>query len=315
MRRAATTLTGLFETQTRRRPDAEAVAFDEQSLSYEELNQRSNRLAHRLIGMGIGPEDLVGIRLARSAELIVAVLGILKAGAAYLPMDPNYPKARTQEMLNDARPAAVLTAEWFAGDGDGPVTNPTDADRVRPLSLHNPAYVIFTSGSTGRPKGVVVTHAGIANLALAQAERLGVTAESRVALFASLNFDASLSEIAMTMVSGATLVVLGEEQRGGDALRHAIVAQAVTHATLPPAVLPTLEPNATLPLQGLIVAGEACSAELAAAWSPHRRMINAYGPTETTVCATMSGPLSGGQTPSIGGPLWNTRVYVASFGK
>src|SRR6185312_6558765 len=174
--------------------------------------------------------------------------------------------------------------------------------------------LIYTSGSTGRPKGVVVTHSGIANLAVDQARRFGVTASSRVALFASISFDASLSELAMTFVSGAALVILGEEERAGDALRQAIVSRRITHATIPPVVLATLGNGDDLPLLNLIVAGEACSADLAAAWSRNRTMINAYGPTETTVCASMSAPLAGGAAPDIGSPLANTRVYVLGPG-
>src|SRR6185503_1816189 len=212
------TLAGLFELHAARNPNAEAVVFGGERLSCAELNARSNRLAHRLIGQGIGAEDIVGILLPRSSEMIVALLGVLKSGAAYLPLDPSYPEARIEQMLADARPAAVITPDWFTG------SNESDANPRRAIHPLQPAYLIYTSGSTGRPKGVVVTHSGIANLAVDQARRFGVTAASRVALFASISFDASLSELAMTVVSGAALVILGEEERAGDALRQAIVS-------------------------------------------------------------------------------------------
>ncbi|MBV8286313.1 MAG: AMP-binding protein, partial [Hyphomicrobiales bacterium] len=326
---AEATLPALFEAQAARTPEAAAVVFGQESLSYGELNARANRLARCLIGRGVGPEALVGLALERSAELVVALLGVLKAGGAYLPLDPDYPPARLAHMLADAAPALVLSAESVRArlprslpilslDGpelraalaQGPDHNPTDPERTGPLLPAHPAYVIYTSGSTGIPKGVVVSHAGIPALAGAQVERLGLTARSRVLQFASLNFDASFSEVAMALTSGAALVLAPEEARSGLALRELLVAQGVTHATLPPAVLASLEEGNGLALEGLIVAGEACPGDLAARWSVGRRMVNAYGPTETTVCATMSGPLSGTEAPPIGAPIWNARAYV-----
>src|SRR5262249_17405025 len=161
---------------------------------------------------------------------------------------------------------------------------------------------IYTSGSTGQPKGVVVTHAGIHALASTQVERFGVTSTSRVLQFSSLNFDASAWEVIMALATGAALVLLDEESRGGLALRNVIAASGVTHATLPPAALATLG-ETDLPLECLVVAGEACSGETVGRWSEGRRMFNAYGPTETTVCATISSALSGSEAPPIGSPI------------
>ena len=323
------TLPALLEAQVERSPEAIALVFEESTLSYAELNAQANRLAHLLIGRGVGPENLIALALPRSTEMIIALLGILKAGAAYLPLDPEYPAERLSYMLRDAQPACVLTSARIAErlrlpegvaqllldhpDSAGalalsPETNPSDAERTQPLSPHNPAYVIYTSGSTGQPKGVVVTHSGIPSLATAQIEHFGVTAQARVLQFASLSFDASLAEIAMALGSGATLVLATSEERSYDALAELIRSRGVTHATLPPAVLANLPED--LPLEALIVAGEACSADLVARWSQGREVINAYGPTETTVCATMSPPLSGQIVPSIGRPIWNTQVYV-----
>ena len=168
--------------------------------------------------------------------------------------------------------------------------------------------MIYTSGSTGTPKGVVVTHAGISALAASHVEHLGVTAQSRILQFASLNFDASLWEIVMALTSGAALVLSPPESLSGAALRTVLAEAHITHATLPPAVLATL-PSGELPLECLIVAGETCPPALIEQWSNGRRMINAYGPTETTVCATMSAPLSSGPAP-IGGPIAGMRIYV-----
>ena len=252
---APTTLPSLFEAQVARTPDAVALVHGDARLTYGELNWRANRLAHVLIRRGIGPEQLVGLCVERTPEMIVGLLAILKAGAAYLPLDLAYPAARLALMLDDARPGLILAsaetaprlpagygylvieADGDTADGD---TNPTDAQRLSALAVGHPAYVIYTSGSTGRPKGVVVTHAGVAALAAAQVERLGVTAASRVLQFASLNFDASLWEVVMALTSGAALVLARPEALSGPPLRALLAGQRVTHATLPPAVLATL---------------------------------------------------------------------------
>ena len=317
------TLPSLFEAQVARTPDAVALAHEDVQLGYFELNRRANRLAHVLIRRGVGPEQLVGLCVGRTPEMIVGLLAILKAGAAYLPLDLTYPAARLALMLDDARPGLILTdaetaprlpagipylvieADGDTADGD---TNPTDAQRRGALVIGHPAYVIYTSGSTGRPKGVVVTHAGVAALTAAQVGRLGVTAASRVLQFASLNFDASLWEMVMALTSGAALVLTPPEALSGPPLRALLAGQRVTHATLPPAVLATLG-EADLPLGCLVVAGEACPAPLVAKWSAERLMANAYGPTESTVCATISVRLDGGPAP-IGAPIPGTRVYV-----
>ena len=324
------TLPQLFEAQVARTPEATALVFGEESLTYQELNTRANALAHHLIGLGVGPESLVGIALERSMAMVVALLGVLKAGGAYLPLDPDYPQARLAYMLKDAAPALVLsngalcqrlpqTIDVLSLDmpkiqaalDQSQAHNPTDTERTARLLSRHPAYVIYTSGSTGTPKGVVVTHIGVPSLVAAQVESLNLTGDSRILQFASLNFDASLSELIMALSTGAALVLLCQKERSGPALREELIARRTTHATLPPAVLATLEGGNDLSLRGLIVAGEVCSGELIARWSPGRRMINAYGPTETTVCATMTGSLSSSQVPAlIGSPIWNTRVYV-----
>ena len=329
---AERTLPALFEAQVARAPEALAVIFGQESLSYGELNARANRLAHHLIGLGVGPESLVGIALERSTEMIVALLGTLKAGAAYLPLDPDYPQARLAHMLTDAAPALVLSSSALRTRLPGTVEvlsldtaktkalieeaaphNPTDAERTQPLNALNPAYVIYTSGSTGTPKGVVVTHSGIPSLVATQIEHFAVTSEARVLQFASLSFDAALWEVAMGLLSGAALVLPGAGERGGEPLAALIQSRGVTHATLPPVLLAGL--TGKLPsLQSLVVAGETSSPDLVGRWSEGRRMVNAYGPTETTVCATISAPLSGAVAPPIGRPIWNTQAYVLDVG-
>jgi amino acid adenylation domain-containing protein/non-ribosomal peptide synthase protein (TIGR01720 family) len=323
------TLVSLFEEQAARTPDAVSVVWRGQSLSYAELNESANRLAHYLIGLGVGPEVLVGIHVARSTAMIVSVLAVLKSGGAYMPLDPRYPAARLAFMLSDAAPRCVLTESSLAAalpDGIGSlpldrsdlrealarssVGNPRDDERTGPLLLQHPAYIIYTSGSTGTPKGVVVPHAGLPALASAQIRQFAVSARSRVLQFASLGFDAAVSEIAMALLSGAALVVAAEDERSGDRLIQLLRVEGVTHATLSPSVLATLSPDGELPLETLVVAGEACPADLAARWSRARRMINAYGPTETTVCAAMSAPLVAGGAPPIGRAIAGARVLL-----
>jgi len=314
----------LFEDQAARDPGAPALIAGDDCLSYGALNRRANRLAHHLLSLGLGADDIVAVLMERSAGMIVAFLAAWKAGLAYLPLDPGHPPARLQQMIDDARPRCLLTTETFAArlpDGvpilavDTPETlraiaaAPARDPRV-PLSPQSAAYVIYTSGSTGTPKGVVVPHAGIANLAVAQARRLGIGPRSRVLQFASVGFDASVSEIVMTFASGAALIVAREEERLGAPLSELLVRRQVTHATFPPILLPAIDDADRLPLEAVIVAGEACPGDLVAEWSPRLRMINAYGPTEVTVCATMSAPLAGSAAPSIGTPLPGTRVYV-----
>ncbi|MFH8348636.1 amino acid adenylation domain-containing protein [Streptomyces sp. NPDC018045] len=302
------TLPELFAEQVARTPDATALVFEDVTLSYGELNARANRLAHRLTAQGVRPETPVAVVLPRSVELAVALLAVLKAGGAYVPVDPDYPAERRAFVLADTAPVLVLDAEAMRQDLSAyPDTDPTTG--LRPA---HPAYVIHTSGSTGTPKGVVVPHTGLAALAASQAERFAVTAESRVLQFASAAFDASVSEMCVTWLSGAALVMApGERLLPGAGLEELLAGQRVTHATLPPSVLAALPPRAALPgVVSLVVAGEACPADLVERWSAGRRMVNAYGPTEATVCASVGAPLSGRVVPSLGAPIGDVRMFV-----
>ncbi|MGH3686838.1 MAG: condensation domain-containing protein, partial [Pseudonocardiaceae bacterium] len=206
----------LFEAQVQATPRAVAVVCGTVALSYAQLNARANRLAHQLIRLGVGPEQIVALALPRSPELVVSILAVLKAGAGYLPLDLDYPAVRIAFMLQDAQPALLLTSTQTDGSfpdtdliarlviddpdttdmvGGCAETDPTDADRTGPLLSQHPAYVIYTSGSTGQPKGVLVCHVGVPNLAAAQIEHFEVGAHSRVLQFASPSFDASVSEL------------------------------------------------------------------------------------------------------------------------
>ncbi|MEV0041783.1 amino acid adenylation domain-containing protein, partial [Streptomyces sp. NPDC050804] len=283
-------------------PDAIALVCGEVELTYRQLDARANRFARALIAGGVGPEQVVAVSLPRSVEWVVAVLGVLKAGAAYLPVDPAYPRSRIAFMLDDACPAVVVDDAAMVVEGDWPDTDPEVA-----LDVRHPAYVIYTSGSTGRPKGVVVSHSGVSGLVAAQVDRLAVAPGSRVLQFASPSFDASFWDLCSALLTGASLVLAPAE-----APLEALTDRrfAVTHVTLPPSALAALD-GAELTATTLVVAGEACPPELVERWAPGRRMINAYGPTETTVCATMSDPLSPGPgVPPIGRSVAGFRTYV-----
>ncbi|MER7466551.1 amino acid adenylation domain-containing protein, partial [Streptomyces sp. NPDC097981] len=296
-------LPALLRAVAEERPEAVALVCGDRELTYGRLDAWANRLAHALIAQGVGPERVVGVALPRSVESVVAVLAVLKAGAAYLPVDPGYPAARIAFMLEDARPTVVIDDPSMVAEvGDRPDTDPAVVVDVR-----HPAYVIYTSGSTGRPKGVVVSHAGVPALVTAQRERLGIAAGSRVLQLGSLSFDISVSEIFPTLLAGATLVLAPATE---PVAALADPGLALTHALVPPSVLAALAPqDVTVPT--LMVGGEACTPELVARWAPGRRMFNGYGPTETTVCATMSEPLSPGSgVPPIGRAIAGFRVYV-----
>ncbi|WLI79036.1 amino acid adenylation domain-containing protein [Kosakonia sp. H02] len=323
----AMTFAGQFEAVALATPDALALSGDGEQLTYAQLNLRANRLANLMMEKGVGAEDIVAIALPRSVSLIVALVATLKTGAAYLPLDPDYPPERLNYMLEHARPALVITHSTFADKLgaqyaclrlDHPAMRGQLADFCaesitlpRTLELDKAAYIIYTSGSTGMPKGVLVTHRGISHLVASQIERLHITAQSRVLQFASPSFDASFWDISMALLSGASLVVADREALSpGRPLYELMRDQHITHATLPPVGLAVM-PREPLPmLETLVVAGEACPPELIAFWGTGRRMINAYGPSESTVCATISQPLQANQVPPIGTPILNMQAYV-----
>jgi amino acid adenylation domain-containing protein len=329
--RPAATLPALFEAHVASSPQALAVAFEGVAVSYAELNERANRLARLLAARGVGPESVVAVLIDRSDTLIAALLAVLKAGAAYLPVDPDYPAERIAYMLTDARPAATVTTAALASelpDGlgmpvlrvDGPVlaaelaSLPGDDlgedDRTAPLRPGNVAYVIYTSGSTGQPKGVAVTHAGFASLAAGHTRYLDVGPGHKVGQFASASFDTFGWEWCMALLTGAALAVIPPDRRFGADLTSFLAEERVTHVTLPPAVLAMLDETSVDPGTVLVTAGEACPPEVMARWSAGRVMFNSYGPTETTIDATLWRCQSEAGSVAIGAPVLNTQVYV-----
>jgi amino acid adenylation domain-containing protein/non-ribosomal peptide synthase protein (TIGR01720 family) len=324
------TLPELFEAQASRTPNAVALAREETEVTYAELNARANQLARYLAReMAAGPEQVVAVALGASVELIVALLAVVKAGAAYLPLDPAYPPDRLDYMVRDANPLCVLTD---AASGEGlsaerrvllddpgvvgalaglPTLDLTDRERNGVSRPANLAYIIYTSGSTGLPKACSMTHAGMANLAANHRDALGLSPDSRVLQFASPGFDAMTVETFVTLLTGARLVLApAGELLPGEALAATLARHKVTLAALPATALTVLPPDALVG-ELLAVAGEECPVSLARQWSRDRRLVNAYGPTEFSACATITAPLSSDLTAvPIGRPIANTRCLV-----
>ena len=324
-----------FEQHAEKQPQALAVAFkadiqaQEVNLTYQELNQKANQLARFLSEGSVGLEDVVGICMERSPEMIIAMLAVLKSGAAYVPIDPAYPADRIAYMIEDSALKVVLTQDALSPlikladdqvirvDGQWNEIEQYSAENLnRSMDAGNLAYLIYTSGSTGKPKGTMLTHRGACNLAVAQMQAFHVKAGSRILQFASLSFDAATWEFIMAMLSGAALVLTSSATiANGHELVRILADQKVTTITLPPSVLAVL-PETELPdLKTIITAGEAVSGELVENWSHGRQFVNAYGPTETTVCASMH-ECHGfyPQGPPIGRPIANFQLYVLDSG-
>jgi non-ribosomal peptide synthetase-like protein len=302
-----------FERSCDARPDAPALVCETEALTYGELEERANRLAHHLIRHGVRPGDRVGLRLDRSASAYVALLAVLKCGAAFVPIDPAFPTDRIAFIAADAglrlllctptaAPADPLPCPVQVVDGttaaDEPASRPAVADGGNSL-----AYVIYTSGTTGRPKGVAVTQASICNFLAACTPIYGVTAADRVYQGMTLAFDFSIEEVWPTFAAGATLVAgPTDHRRLGAGLNDFLIDQGITVLCCVPTLLATLERDVP-GLRTLLVGGEACPADLVERWArPGRRMLNTYGPTETTVTCTWT-ELTPGRPVTIGRPL------------
>jgi amino acid adenylation domain-containing protein len=328
------TAAALFERCARRYPAQPAVDDGGLSLSYGELNARANQLARRLVASQVDADQLVAVALPRSADQMVALLAVLKSGAAYLPLDMNYPSERLAFMMRDACP--VLTVTTTAGSkqlADGaetaacieldredtvaaiaslPAGDLTDDERATPAHPDHAMYVIYTSGSTGTPKGVVVTGAGAAALADTQRRALRVGPGSRVLQWASISFDAAFWDISAALFSGATLVLAPGDRALPDSLHDLLRDGGLTHATLPPAMLAVLD-DEVLAGATIVSTGDSCTEAIARKWGRGRRLLNGYGPTETTVGATISEPYRGAGVP-IGKPFTDTVVHLLDDG-
>ncbi|MEV0401887.1 amino acid adenylation domain-containing protein [Actinoallomurus sp. NPDC050550] len=326
------TLADLFEAQVARTPDAVALVYEGAELTYAEFDARINRLAHYLVECGIGPERFVALAVPRSVELLVAMYAVVKAGAAYAPVDPDHPADRVAYVLADTRPTLVLTTTDVANrlPGDAPLLILDDPEvreelagfpadpPVRTVTPANAAYVIHTSGSTGRPKGVVVPHAGIVNRLLWAQDEYGLGPGDRVVQKTPATFDVSVWEFFWPLQTGAALVIARPDgHRDAGHLAELIRECRVTTAHFVPSMLAAFltEPQAAdcAGLRRVLCSGEALSPELAERFQqvlPGVELHNLYGPTEASVDVTSWRHRPGSGSVPIGRPVWNTRAYV-----
>ncbi|HEX3131505.1 MAG TPA: non-ribosomal peptide synthase/polyketide synthase, partial [Thermoanaerobaculia bacterium] len=313
----------LFQARAEEDPDAVALRFDGQSMTYGDLYGRSRRLAAELRTLGVRPETLVGIAADEGVERVVAVLAVFLAGGAYLPLDPAHPRERLAFMMEDSGVSVLLTQRHLLaqlpesraevilleeGMAAGPV--PGFDGGARPDNL---AYVIYTSGSTGTPNGVLIQHREAARLILLAAEQLGVERSSHILQSVSFSFDASVLETWLALATGATLCICRREERmDGDAMAALIRREGVTTAILTPAILNLLPEDGMPSLRTVTVGGDSCPGDLVTRWAPRLgRLLNCYGPTETTIYATTF-PITGvwRREPPIGRPNAGTLTYV-----
>ncbi|MGW2204945.1 amino acid adenylation domain-containing protein [Streptomyces sp. NPDC001774] len=318
-----------FERQAGRTPDNVALVCEDRELTYAELNAAANRLARLLASRGVGAEDIVAVAVPRSVDLVVSLLAVMKAGAAYLPLDADHPRDRIAYMLADAGARTVLTTRELSDalpDAPGvarllldepSLTAERDAldgaDLGLDIALDRAAYVIYTSGSTGRPKGVVVSHDGVGSLVATATDRIGITSESRVVQFASVGFDVTVWDLIMSLCVGGRIIVVPTERRvAGPALTEYIARHGATHMILPPSLVSALPQECELPDGAVLIVGtEAVPSELIARWAGRLQVVVAYGLTEATVNSTLwiAAPDRPGPAP-IGEPDPNTRAYV-----
>ncbi|MDF2399902.1 amino acid adenylation domain-containing protein, partial [Pseudomonas sp. 3MA1] len=328
----------LFEAQVAQRPQAPALCLDGQALSYAELNRQANRLAHYLMGQGVGPEVLVGVAVERSFAMVVSLLAVLKAGGAYVPLDPEYPRERLAHMLEDSGVRLVLRQSYqplVLPEGLATLDLDLAEAALRQCSVDNPqrqvephslAYVIYTSGSTGKPKGVAIAHAALSEFSSIAASYSHLTRDDRVLQFATLNFDGFVEQLYPALTHGATVVLRGPELWDSGRLYREIIAQGITLADLPTAywklfLLDCLAagPRAYGALRQIHIGGEAMPLDGPAQWRRaglgHVRLLNTYGPTEATVVSSVldcsaADTVIGATASPIGRSLPGRALYV-----
>jgi amino acid adenylation domain-containing protein len=323
----------LFEAQVDKTPDAVAVVYEEQQLTYRELNARANQLAHHLIGLGLRPDDRVAICVERSLRMVVGILGILKAGGAYVPLDPGYPAERLLYLLEDSAPIALLTEQALTPTLQAsllPVLALDAADLIAEIEhqpKHNPersagtltsrnlAYVIYTSGSTGLPKGVMVEHRNIVNLLISMQKQPGLADDDTLLAVTTLSFDIAGLELYLPLITGAKLVLASrEETMDGNKLLGLLIQFHVTVLQATPATWRMLIDSDWAGTSGLkaLCGGEALPADLTAQLAPRCAALwNMYGPTETTIWSSIfKVEFESESAASIGRPIANTTMYV-----
>ncbi|MCR3750351.1 non-ribosomal peptide synthetase [Lentzea californiensis] len=310
-----------FGNWVERTPQAEAVVCRNRSLTYAELDRHANRLANALLDGGVRPQDPVAVLLPRDVDMVVALFAVLKAGAVYVPMDPDYPHDRLAYMAGDIKPAAVIAHEAFGSyplvrpDSGGADTDPLHARAG--ITGESLAYVIYTSGTTGKPKGVGIPHRGVPSLVALQEDVVGIGERERYLHFASTSFDVAFWQFMLPLLSGGTCVIAPEEVRvPGDELLDYIAEHRVTGVNLLPSFLAAMPDDRTVPPDVFFVVGaERLDPELARRWGARRALFNAYGPTEATINSVTwhYDPDDPGPLP-IGLPDPEVRAYVLDGG-
>ncbi|WP_440057007.1 amino acid adenylation domain-containing protein (plasmid) [Pseudoalteromonas sp. T1lg65] len=327
------TLSALFEAQAAKTPEQVALVFENETLSYGELNERANQLAHAIRaryesanGQALSADTFIGLYMDRSLAMVVSILAVLKAGAAYVPVSPEYPQERVEFILSDTQTDLVLTqtqyqaelstlttaslllvddAEVFSGQSSATPEAISDANDL--------AYVIYTSGTTGKPKGVMIEHRNVAHLVTAQRQHFECDAYQNALWFADYVFDASVSELFVSLLSGHTLFISSTETRKDPSKLAALLSKEnIQLATLPPAILHQLDAGCFASFECLVMAGEAPTIELYEKFNAIPRLLNAYGPTESTVCASVNRYQQGDSATNIGHAIPNSRLYVLS---
>ncbi len=321
------TIYQLFEAQVSITPDNIAVVFEDRQLTYRQLNAKANQLARQIrnqyqqiTGKQLQPNTLIGLCLGRNLEMVVSILAVLKAGGAYVPIDPDYPQERIDYILQDIDGELVLTQGEFKKLTakihqivleEICYTNVSEFNLLPCSQASDLAYVIYTSGTTGRPKGVMITHQSLNNLVYTQQDIFETTSESKVLQYANYVFDASVSEIFVTLLSGACLdIIPANIRQDANLVTKYLKERSITSVTLPPALLSIMPDEHLANLKTLIVAGETCPSVVMEKWSQGRRFLNAYGPTESTVCATAHEYQYGDLNTNIGKPLANIKIYI-----
>ncbi|MEF3353754.1 amino acid adenylation domain-containing protein [Paenibacillus sp. GYB006] len=329
-------LTSLWERQVVRCDKRTAITYNNKKMSYMELNQKANRLARHLMKYGAGPERIVAIMMGRSEELLIALLAVMKSGAAYLPLDPDFPEERLTYMFEDAKPIIVLTEEGMKEQAfiPDPIVKMTingadlgralkqysdrdisDQERTEPISTSHPAYVIYTSGSTGKPKGVVIHHLALTNFLMSMQELVPMKETDRLLSVTTISFDIAALELYLPLLQGASIVIAPRRTVQDPELFDELMSYSnITTIQATPTLWQSLVRFNSAAVRGLkvLTGGEALSTELLQELDRlDCEVVNLYGPTETTIWSTAI-PLTVSQKaiPVIGRPIWNTEVYV-----